>query len=126
MEIKKVNVHEALTCGLEEDIVEIAKKLESEKERRIFVIDGDEKVKGIITTTDLVYKALAEKAIDKKAKDVMTDKVRCVDIKEDLEKALGIMNELKTFNCPVVDDGKLIGLVAYHDIVGHVISSVEK
>ena len=69
---------------------------------------------------------MAEDGEGLKAQDVMTSEVRCVDIKEDLEKALEIMNDLKSFTCPVVDKGKVIGLVSYHDIVNHVASSLRE
>lgn len=125
MEIKKIKLHKVLACKIDEKIIEVSKKLKEKKERRIFVVDKD-KLVGIITTTDLVYKVLAENKKDLTARDVMTKEVKSVDINEDIEKALEIMNSLKTFACPVTVKGKLLGLVSYHDLVGHVICHVEK
>ncbi len=124
MEIKKIDIQKVITCGLEEDVKDIAKKLKENKERRIFVVDEDEKLKGIITTTDLVYKGICDDC--GKAKDVMVSDVKSVDINEDLDKALEIMNELKSFVCPVTEEGKLVGVISYHDLVGYVLSSAEK
>jgi len=124
MEIQKIKLHELLTCTEEESVKEIAKKLRDNKERRIFVIDEKEKLVGVITTTDLVYKALGDEG--KKANQVMTTNVESVDSKEDLNKALEIMNKLKSFVCPVTEDGKIIGLISYHDLMNYVISSMQE
>ncbi len=124
MEIQKIKLHEVLTCTEEESVKEIAKKLRDNKERRIFVIDEKEKLVGVITTTDLVYKALGDEG--KKANQVMTTNVESVDSKEDLNKALEIMNKLKSFVCPVTEDGKIIGLISYHDLMNYVISSMQE
>ena len=125
MEVKKIKVHEALTCKLDDDVKDIARKLKENKERRIFVVDNSGKLVGLITTTDLVYNALCE---DKnlKAKDVMTKEVKCVDVSEDLDKALAIMDETKSFVCPVVKEGKVLGIVTYHDLVNYVFKEIEK
>ena len=119
-------MHEALTCSSEDSITDIAKKLKENKERRIFVVDSEGMLKGIITTTDLVYKALVEDGKNLKAQDVMTAQVEKVDISDDLNKALEIMDKLKSFTCPVTDKNKLVGLVTYHDLVGYVLSSIKK
>ena len=125
MEVKKIKVHEALTCKLDDDVKDIARKLKENKERRIFVVDNSGKLVGLITTTDLVYNALCE---DKnlKAKDVMIKEVKCVDVSEDLDKALAIMDETKSFVCPVVKEEKVLGIVTYHDLVNYVFKEIEK
>ncbi len=125
MEIKKIKVHKVLTCKLDDTVKDIAKKLKENKERRIFVVDKQGKLSGLITTTDLVYKALCE---DKKlkAKDVMTKEVKCVEVSEDLDKALAIMDETKSFVCPVVKEGKILGIITYHDLANYVFKEVEK
>jgi signal-transduction protein with cAMP-binding, CBS, and nucleotidyltransferase domain len=124
MEVKKINLHEALTCSVNDGAVEIAKKLRDKKERRIFVVDSSKKLVGVITTTDLVYKVMCGSSGKLNAKDIMTKEVRHVDIADDLDKALEIMNSLKTFTCPVTQEGVLLGVISYHDLVSHVMTSV--
>ena len=125
--VKKVTVHPVKTCGLDVSVDEIAKKLRESKERRIFVVDKSGKLAGIITTTDLVYKALSDcaKAKTMKASEIMVKNVKSVDVSDDLDKALEIMNELKTFNCPVVENGKIIGVISYHELVNYVFDSLK-
>ncbi len=126
MEIHKIKVHNVLTCKLQENMNSISKKLKENKDRRIFVVDEKQILQGIITTTDLVYKALAENKTNLLAEDLMTREVLSVDKKEDLNKALEIMHKIKSYSCPLTDNGKIIGLISYHDIVGHVMTSINK
>lgn len=127
-EIKKIPIHKALTCPLDASIEDIAKILKDGKERRVFVVDKKGKLAGIITTTDMVYKALCfgNKCEKMDASDIMVKEVRSVDLNEDFEKALEIMNELKSFTCPVTDKGKLVGVISYHELLDYLFKSVRK
>lgn len=126
MKIDKINIHPVLTCSSEESIESIALKLREKKERRIFVVETNKKLLGVITTTDLVYKALpnCSEVSKMKAQDIMTPNVRSLEISEDLEKALEIMNELQSFTCPVTENGKILGIISYHELVDHVFQNV--
>lgn len=125
MEINKIPIHSVIHCKEEDSVKEIANKLREKKDRRIFVLGHDEKLIGLITTTDLVYKALGENG-DLKAKDVMTKHVLAVDIGEDFDKALEIMDKTNSFVCPVTEHGKILGIIDYHDLVNYVFKSIEK
>ena len=126
--LKKINIHKALSCSLDESIENIANKLKEHKERRIFVNDKAGNLVGIITTTDLVYKALCfgNKCSKMNASDVMVKDVKSVDLSEDFEKALEIMNSIKSFTCPVTDNRKLVGVISYHELVDYLFNSVRK
>ena len=100
MEFSKIKVQEVLTCKLDESAVEIARKLEEKKDRRIFVVNEDNELQGIITTTDLVYKVLGKEDLNLKAEDIMTKDIKHVEVSEDLDKALEVMNDTKSFVCP--------------------------
>ncbi len=126
MDIRKIKIHEVLTCNPNDNITSIAKKLKNNNERRIFVVDSNEKLLGIITTTDLVYKVLAKNKENQKAKEIMTKNVKTVDTSDELNKSLEIMNEIKSFSCPLTENNKIIGLISYHDLIGHLFSSLSK
>jgi len=122
MEVKKITLNKAITCNEKDKVSEIAKKLKENDERRIFVVDANKKLKGIITTTDLVYKTLC-KSGELTGEEVMTKNVKSVEVNEDLNKALEIMNSLKTFTCPVTQGDILLGVITYQDLVSHVVKS---
>jgi CBS domain-containing protein len=124
MEIKKIKLHQVLTCDENETIEEVATKLKENQERRIFVVDKKNKLVGIITTTDIVYKAIGKTGIS--VSEIMTKNVEAVDSKDELDKALEIMNRLKSFVCPVTDEGKIVGLISYHDLMSYVMDSLNE
>ena len=126
MDIGKIKIHKVLTCNPNDNITSIAKKLKDNNERRIFVVDSDKKLLGIVTTTDLVYKVLSKNKENLKAKEIMTKNIKAVDTSEDLNKALEIMNEIKSFSCPLTENNKIIGLISYHDLIGSVFSSLRE
>lgn len=119
----KLKIARVLTCSEEEDIVKIARTMSQKKDRRMFVLDKSKKLIGIITVTDLAFKALAKNKINLKAKDIMTKGVKSVDITEPLEKAFEIMNPLKTYTCPITKNGKLLGVVHHHDLMSCLFSN---
>lgn len=126
--IKKIVIRKVLTCHADESVEAIAKKMKDASERRVFVVDKSSKLIGLITTTDMVYKALCfgDKCVRMSAKDIMVKEVKSVDLSEDFEKALEIMNSIKSFNCPVTDNGKIVGVISYHELVDYLFNSVRK
>ncbi|MER8184574.1 CBS domain-containing protein [Kitasatospora sp. NPDC094015] len=85
-------------------------------------ICGDDKMlKGIITDRDIVVRCLAE------GKDPMTMKamelaghLHCVRAEDDIEAVLKKMEQHQIRRIPVIDDGKLIGMISESDLAsGH-------
>ncbi|PIN89204.1 hypothetical protein COU57_06370 [Candidatus Pacearchaeota archaeon CG10_big_fil_rev_8_21_14_0_10_32_14] len=120
MEIKLIKPN---TCSPDETIFKVSAEFQKKKLRRMLVVDKQNKLVGILTTVDLVKFITSGKDSRKtKVKEFMISKVKSVEEDEKLEDALKIMNQLKTFVCPVTRKGKLIGVVGYQDIIAHAVS----
>jgi signal-transduction protein with cAMP-binding, CBS, and nucleotidyltransferase domain len=119
---KKVKVHSCLKVNLSASIVDVSKLMTKKKERRVFVVDKEDHLLGIITSTDIVSKVVAKKKLGQKAKDIMVKKVSSIDISKPLENALAIMNKHQTFFCPILKDNKLLGVIQYHDLISFLFS----
>ena len=78
------------------------------------VVDGDMKLRGIVTNRDLRF----ERDLSRKVDEVMTsENLVTTDQSTDLEQAADILQRHKIEKLPVVDaTGRLIGLVTYKDI----------
>ncbi|MCH5179231.1 MAG: IMP dehydrogenase [Prevotellaceae bacterium] len=78
------------------------------------VVDGNDKLVGIVTNRDLRFELNMERPID----EVMTsDNLVTTDQQTDLRNASKILQENKIEKLPVVGkDGKLVGLITYKDI----------
>lgn len=83
------------------------------------IVEENKYIKGIITEKDLVKKVVAKaKDIKKlKAKDIMSNIIVTVKPDSDIIEAMKIMDINKVRRLPVVNDGKLIGLLTVRDIL---------
>jgi len=82
------------------------------------VVVEDENLVGIITSTDII-KAVAEgKDVDQTlVSEVMSKDVITVDPDESLEEAVEKMMERNIKRLPVVEGGKLVGIITASDII---------
>lgn len=123
----EIKIIKAQVCSGEEYIKDIAKRMSSKKIRRFYVVNGKKELEGVVTTVDFIKVIVGNKDAAKvKVKDIMTKKIRYTDLDGSIEDALKIMNDLKTFVCPVVDKGKFVGIISYQDIIQGVISESRK
>ncbi len=77
------------------------------------VVEGDNRLVGIVTNRDLRFQQDMEKSI----REVMTSRGLVTTRKTDLQNAAEILLQNKIEKLPVVDgEGKLIGLLTYRDI----------
>jgi CBS domain-containing protein len=81
------------------------------------VVEGD-RVVGIITDRDIVVRAVAEGADSRTGKvgDVSSGDPVTVGPDEDLDDALELMAHHRVRRLPVVEDGRLVGVVAQADV----------
>lgn len=83
------------------------------------VILRKEKIAGIVSERDIVRKVVCEQlsAQKTKIKDIMTKNVVTADIKEGLNKIHEIMCLAPFRHLPIVDNGKLIGIVSSRNLI---------
>ncbi len=84
----------------------------------LVVTDGD-KVIGIFTERDVLNRIVAKKRAPEKTyiKDVMTSPVACCCPTTKLAECRSVMTEKRIRHMPVVDDGKLVGMISSGDIL---------
>src|SRR4051812_41569931 len=116
------SVRDAMTehprsIGPSASVVEAARLMRDEHVGSLPITDGDTLV-GMITDRDITTRVVAEAA------DVATTSVRhvcsedliSVEPDKDLEEALRLMARHQVRRLPVIEDGKLVGIVAQADI----------
>ena len=86
------------------------------------VMDGDQLV-GIISERDFTRKIYLQKKCGEhiKVKDIMSTELTTVDPKEALENCMTVMTNLRIRHLPVVDAGKVVGILSMDDIVKYLI-----
>ena len=81
------------------------------------VVEGD-RVVGIVTDRDIVVRGVAERADTQTLQvgDVSSGDLLTVQPDEDLDEALELMARYRVRRLPVVEDGRLVGVVAQADV----------
>jgi len=116
------SVRDAMTAdprsiGKSVSVVEAA-QLMREQDIGSLPITDDERLVGMITDRDITMRVVAE-AADPNAtsvEDVYSRDLVSVAPDNDLEEALGLMARHQVRRLPVVEDGRLVGIVAQADI----------
>ena len=133
-----------ITVGNEEHLTEVAKLLVKHHLTAISVVDDNNKLIGIISEGDLLYKkvrphaphyinilganiyyggigeydAQFKKLVATKVEEIMTTEVITAYADAEVEVTVGAMVEKHLKNLPVVDDAyHLVGMVSRHDIM---------
>jgi len=101
-----------------------ALKLMAEKEiGALLVMEGD-KVVGIFTERDYARKLVLMSRTSKETlvREVMTSPVMYVRPDQTSEECMALMTENRLRHLPVMDDGRLVGLISIGDLVKDIIS----
>ena len=133
-----------ITVGKEEQLTEVAKLMVKHNLTAISVVDDNNKLIGIISEGDLLYKkvrphaphyinilganiyyggigeydAQFKKLVATKVEEIMTTEVITAYTDAEVEVTVGAMVEKHLKNLPVVDDAyHLVGMVSRHDIM---------
>lgn len=117
MKVEQIMQREVRTILPERSIVDAARHMRSFGIGCLVVLD-DGQIRGIITDRDLVVRAVTH-GHDVNRTTVtqnMTSPVTTIEKDADVLDAARLMAERGVRRLPVVDDGRLVGLVSYSDI----------
>jgi acetoin utilization protein AcuB len=119
MKIESCTICDAYTCLATDTVAEAAQKLKEKKVRHLYVVDENQKFLGMFSGIDLVYNIIAEnkECTKMKVEEVMKKDVTTFSKQDDFTKAFGFMGKFNLFTVPVVEEGKLVGILTYKDVV---------
>jgi CBS domain-containing protein len=84
------------------------------------VVSADgQSLDGIVSERDVVRRLAAHGAglLDHTVADIMTRSVRTCGLKDTIDELMALMTEQRVRHVPVLEDGKLVGLVSIGDVV---------
>jgi len=92
----------------------------------LLVMDGDS-LEGIFSERDYARKIVlhGKSSADTPVSDVMTSKVVCIGPDHRIENCMALMTEKHIRHLPVLEDGKVVGVVSIGDVVKEVIAEQE-
>lgn len=117
---------EVISIGPARSVAEAAGILAERRIGALLVIE-DGAVVGIFSERDVVYclKDGGRDALDRKVGDVMTAPAVTVTLDEPVMGALSLMTRRRIRHLPVMEGGKVIGLVSIGDLVKYRIDRIE-
>lgn len=118
--IKNCSLLKPVMSKQDDNVITVAKKLHECQERRLFVLDKNNRPVGIISIVDINDRVVAKGRDLKKtkAKDIMTHPLNLVvDINETVDDVARKMVERNTFYCPVTSKGVIKGLINYSGLM---------
>lgn len=99
-------------------------KLMADKGVGALLVMKSEKLMGIISERDYARKVVIQGKSSKETpvSAIMTDKVMIVTPRNTIEECMALMTEKYVRHLPVVEDGKVLGVVSIGDVVKAIIS----
>lgn len=101
-----------------------AVKLMAEKSIGALLVMEDQKIDGIITERDYARKIvlMGRSSKETPVREIMTSAVMYVRPDQTNEECMALMTDNRVRHLPVIEDGKLIGLISIGDLVKDIIS----
>ena len=103
-----------------DSIVAAAKLMRGEDAGIAPIVDG-ERLVGVVTDRDIAIRVVAEgkDPSTTKVEEIASENLVTVEPEQDLDDALRLMAQHQVRRLPVVEDGKLVGIVAQADVARH-------
>ena len=123
-QILKQKAHRTvLTIAPQASVLEAVQLMAEKNIGALLVLDAGSVV-GVVTERDLARKAfsLAKPAQDTPVSDIMTTQVMYVSPERTSDECMALMTENRFRHLPVLEQGRLVGVVSIGDLVKDVIS----
>ncbi|RLG16507.1 hypothetical protein DRN62_03495 [Nanoarchaeota archaeon] len=115
---REVMTRKPITISPDATVYDAVKKMVRNRVGSVLVVEG-KKLLGILTYGDVMKRIILAGKSPKRTKvsKVMTKRCICVEPWDDLYDVVRVMYEKDVKRLPVVEDGKLVGLVTIKDII---------
>ena len=121
-QIKELMTVKPRTVKQGDSIVDAAKLMKGEDTGIAPIVDGDQRLVGVVTDRDIAIRVVAEGRDPQttKVEEIASQNLVTIDPQQELDEALRLMAEHQVRRLPVVEeDGKLVGIVAQADVARH-------
>jgi CBS domain-containing protein len=116
--------NEVVTVAPGTTVAELAARLAERRIGAVVVCDPDGGLAGIISERDIVS-ALASRgaeALSCRVAELMSLRVATCDLEDTLDHVMQVMTERRFRHLPVMENGRMVGLISIGDVVKHLIA----
>jgi CBS domain-containing protein len=115
--ISEVMTEAAVTDRPDDSLQQAARKMWDQQTGSLLVLDGKDLV-GIITERDVLRTVATGSPLDTPVSEVMSKDLITVEPTTSLREAAAIMTERWVRHLPVLEGGRLVGIVSQRDLAG--------
>ena len=117
IKVKEIMSSPAYTIDANETIQTAAVKM-TENRRGFLIVVQDDNIVGVISDSDILRTVVSQdrKPSEIKVKEVMSAPVVTIDANEDIVEAVKKMKMYKIKRLPVIEEGKVVGVISLSDI----------
>lgn len=118
---------DVVTINAGVSLLDVTQKLAKHGIGSIVVVGNDESVVGIVSERDIVRAVahMGPDVLDGPVSAVMTENVITCSKKDSIDTIMGVMTNKRFRHLPVVEDGRLTGIVSIGDVVQQRIAEAE-
>ena len=122
-DILEVKGRDVWSIGPDASVFDALKLMAEKDVGALVVLDGGNLV-GIISERDYARKVmlLGRTSPTTRVKEIMTSHVACVDPEQNVDQCMALVTEKRIRHLPVMENGKLIGLISIGDLVKSIIT----
>lgn len=115
--------HSVYTIKPEAPVLDAVKQMAEKRIGALLVVEND-RIAGIVTERDYARKVvlMGRASNDTPVRDIMTTTVMYVRPDHGIEECMALMTQNRLRHLPVMDNGRLVGLVSIGDLVKAMIS----
>ncbi|HWO74827.1 MAG TPA: CBS domain-containing protein [Bacillus sp. (in: firmicutes)] len=115
--VKDLMTKDVAYCTLLDNVYEVAVKMKELNVGAIPIVNNEQQLAGMITDRDIVIRGVAEKHPGStKVENIMSDKLVTINPDASIDEAIQLMKENQVRRIPVVENKKLVGILALGDV----------
>ena len=119
--------HEVATIGPEQAVVEAVKELAARNIGALLVVNDKEEIVGVISERDVI-RCLATRGarfLNHEICEVMSRGVVTCGLNDTVCQVMKLMTDRRVRHLPVLDAGRLVGMISIGDLVKHRVGELE-
>ncbi len=118
MQTRQVMNKNLITVPFHTPVQEAAAKMKQYNVGSIVVVEDGLKLKGMLTDRDIAVKVIADNKDPRTTCvcDVMSTDIITADADSDVDSTVRIMNRAKVMRVPIMENGKLVGILSLADL----------
>jgi NADH:ubiquinone oxidoreductase subunit F (NADH-binding)/CBS domain-containing protein/(2Fe-2S) ferredoxin len=125
MDILKAKPSEVFTVSEGTTILDAVKLMHQKNVGAVLIVDQKENLVGIFTERDVVHNAARNVSFQTElVANVMSRDLTTFDASAEISEAMAVISEKKKRHLPVVEKGKVIGIITYRDFVTYLLPEV--